>query len=156
MTTQQEIADHLGLNQSAISDALNALGLVKREWAGLSLDEARKLLVRHYTELTAGRGGSEQYNLARTRARESQLKGDLLQLQIQEKAGALIQAAAVEQEWISLVVATRQELLMLPDRLAHEIKALHGIDIDRALIEGHIHEALNRLANSGPALEDAA
>ncbi|HCK81311.1 MAG TPA: helix-turn-helix domain-containing protein [Candidatus Competibacter sp.] len=85
MTTQQEIADHLGPNQSAISDALNAMGLVKREPEGLSPDDARKLLVRHYTDLTAGRG---------------------------------------------------------------------GIDIDRPPIESHVHEALNRLANSEPEADE--
>lgn len=155
MATQQEIAEHFGLNQSAISDALNALGLQQRDWQAMSLDKARLLLVRHYSEIAARRGGSEQYKLASTRARESQLKGDLLQLQIQEKAGALVQAAAVEQEWLALVTAARTELLMLADRLAHEIKALHGIDIDRALIENRIQEALTRLADTEPEGEDA-
>ncbi len=154
MATQQEIASDIGLTQVAVSNALNALGLMKREWEALSISEARQMLVRHYTEVAAGRGGDDQYNLTKERARESRLKGDLLQLQIQEKAGALIPAAAVEQEWQSLVVAARSELLLLPDKIVHEIKILHGIDIDSKLIETHIHEALQRLANSAPVGEE--
>lgn len=154
MATQQEIASDIGLTQAAVSNALNALGLMKREWEALSISEARQLLVKHYTEVAAGRGGDDQYNLTRERARESRLKGDLLQLQIQEKAGALIPAAAVEQEWQSLIIAARSELLLLPDKIVHEIKILHGIDIDAKLIETHIHEALQRLADSAPVDEE--
>lgn len=150
MATQQEIAADLGLSHVAVSNALNALGMMKREWEALSVPAARQLLVRHYTEVAAGRGGEDQYNLTKERARESRLKGDLLQLQVQEKAGALIPADAVEREWQSMIVAARSELLLLPDRIAHEIKALHGVEIDPALIESHIHDALNRLAASEP------
>jgi phage terminase Nu1 subunit (DNA packaging protein) len=148
MATLQEIAADIGLSHGAVANALGALGLMKREWEVLSVPDARKILVRHYTEVAAGRGGEDQYNLTKERARESRLKGDLLQLQIQEKAGALIQADTVEQEWQSLIVAARSELLLLPDRIAHEIKALHNVEIDPALIEAHIYDALNRLAAS--------
>lgn len=150
MATQQEIAADLGLSQMAVSNALNAIGLLKREWESLTVPDARKLLVRHYTEVAAGRGGDDQYNLTKERARESRLKGDLLQLQIQEKAGALIPAAAVEQEWQSLIVAARSELLLLPGKIAQQIRALHGTEIDPTLIEDHIRDALNRLADAGP------
>ena len=150
MATQQEIADDLGLSRIAVSNALNALGLLKREWESLTVPAARQLLVRHYTEVAAGRGGEDQYNLTKERARESRLKGDLLQLQIQEKAGALIPAAAVEREWQSLVVATRSELMLLPGKVAHQIKALYGTEIDPALIEDHVRDALDRLADAAP------
>lgn len=158
MATQREIADDLGLSQAVISGALNAIGLMKREWEALPLAEARKLLIRHYTEVAAGRGGDDQYNLTKERARESRLKGDLLQLQIQEKAGVLIPAAAVEQEWQALIIAARSELLLLPDKIVHAIKTLYGLDVDPSLIESHIHDALNRLASSADAepTEEAA
>lgn len=156
MATQQEISDDLGLSRIAVSGALNTLGLMKREWEAMTLTEARQLLVRHYTEVAAGRGGNDQYNLTKERARESRLKGDLLQLQIQEKAGVLIPSAAVEQEWQALIVAARSELLLLPDKVAHAIKTLYGIDVDPVLIESHVHAVLHRLASSDDALEDQA
>lgn len=146
MATQQEIAADLGLSQPAVSGALNALGLLKREWEAMPLEEARRLLVKHYTEVAAGRGGDDQYNLTRERARESRLKGDLLQLQIQEKAGVLIPADAVEQQWHSLIVAARSELLMVPGKIAYTIKTLHGVDVDPSVIEAPIMDALHRLS----------
>lgn len=154
MPTQQEIAADLGLTQGAVSNALNALGLLKREWEAMSLTEARQLLVRHYSEVAAGRGGSDQYQLTKERARESKLKGDLLELQIKEKAGTLIPAADVEREWQALIVATRSELLVLPDKIANAIKTLYGIDVDPNLIEGHVHEALQHLASDELSSEE--
>lgn len=155
MATQQEIAADLGLSQPAISGALGKLGFLKREWEAMPLEEVRRLLVKHYSEVAAGRGGDDQYNLTQERARESRLKGDLLQLQIQEKAGALIPADAVEQEWLALVIAAKTELLMIPDKLAAALKALYGIDIDPSLIEAPIHDALTRLANTSADAEAA-
>ena len=108
-----------------------------------------------YIKYLQNRSGDERKSFAQARQRESQLKGDLLQLQIQEKAGTLIPAAAVEQQWTALVVAARSELLMITDRLVYEIKALHGLDVDRSLIESRIAEALHRLANSEPYDLDA-
>lgn len=99
-------------------------------------------------------GGDDQFNLTQERARESRLKGDLLQLQIQEKSGVLIPADAVEQQWTALVVACKAELLLIPDKLAAMLKTLHGIDIDPTLIEQPINDALTRLANQ--ALETEA
>lgn len=147
MPTQQEIAADLGLSQPAISSALGKIGLLKREYEAMPLEDMRRLLVRHYSEIAAGRGGDDQFNLTQERARESRLKGDLLQLQIQEKSGVLIPADAVEQQWTALVVACKTELLLIPDKLAAMLKALHDIDIDPALIEQPINDALARLAN---------
>lgn len=146
MATQQEIAADLGLSQPAISGALNALGLLKREWEAMPLADIRRMLVKHYTEVAGGRGGDDQYNLTRERARESRLKGDLLHLQIQEKAGALIPADAVERQWLSQIVAARSELLLLPGKVAHQIKSLHGVDVDPSVIEAPIMDALHRLS----------
>lgn len=103
-----------------------------------------------YIKHLQNRSGDERKTFMQEKQRESRLKGDLLQLQIQEKAGTLIPAAAVEQQWTALVVAARSELLMITDRLVYEIKALHGLDVDRSLIESRIADALHRLANSEP------
>ena len=107
-----------------------------------------------YIKYLQSRGGHERQAFVQERTRESRLKSDLLQLQIEEKAGTLVVAADVEAEWQSIVVATRSELLMLPDKLVHEIKALHGISVDASLIETHIHDALNRLANTAPDIPE--
>ncbi len=154
MATQQEIADDLGLSRIAVSNALNALGLLKREWEAMTVADARQRLVRHYTEVAAGRGGEDQYNLTKERARESRLKGDLLQLQIQEKAGILIRSDAVEQEWRSLITSARSELLLLPGKIAREIKSLYVVEVDPSLIESHIHDALCRLSGAGADIEE--
>lgn len=147
MTTQVEIAADLGLSQPAISSALSKLGLMKREYEAMPIAEIRRALVKHYSETAAGRGGDEQFNLTQERARESRLKGDLLQLQIQEKAGTLVPAGVVEDHFTALVIACRTELLQIPDKLTATLKALYAIDVDPALFEQPINDALTRLSN---------
>ena len=147
MPTQQEIATNIGLTQQAVSSALGKMGLLKREYEAMPLDEVRRALARHYSEIAAERGGDDQFSLTQERAREARLKGDLLQLQIQEKARGLIPADAVEQQWTALVVACKTELLLIPDKLAAILKARYGINMDPALIEQPINDALIRLAN---------
>lgn len=149
MPTQTEIAADLGLSQPAISGALAALGLMKAEYEKMPLEEIRRVIMRHYAEIAAGRGGLEQFSLAQERARESRLKGDLLQLQIQEKSGTLIPAAAIEASWIALVLACKTELLMIPDKLVSAMKSLYGIDVDPDIFERPINDALERLSRTG-------
>lgn len=103
-----------------------------------------------YIKYLQGRSGDERRDFMQEKMRESRLKGDLLQLQIQEKSGTLVQADAVEQAWINLVVAARSELMLLSNKITYEIKALYDIDIDHDLISSLINEALNRLADSEP------
>ena len=146
MPTQQQIAADLGVSQQTVSATLGKLGFLKREWEAMPLEEVRRLLVKHYSETAAGRGGDDQYNLTQERARESRLKGDLLQFQIQEKAAALIPADAVEQEWQALVAAAQVEFLTIPGKLAATLKALYGIDVDLALVKQPFSDALNRLS----------
>lgn len=74
-------------------------------------------------------------------------------LKFMKMTGELIPAAAVEEAYTAKVLACKTELLMIPDKLAASLKALYGFDVDPALIEQPINEALIRLSN--PTAETA-
>lgn len=144
MATQKVIAEHLDMTTRNLREVLNKLGMLSTK---NSLDEIRVAYIRHLREQAAGRGGEDQASLTRARTREAQASAHLKELQIAEKAKTLIPADEVEPGFAALITAARTELLTLPDKLAMEIKTLHDVDIDPAMIQDHIYEALQHLAN---------
>lgn len=155
MPTQAVIADHLDLSQPAVSEVMSKLAI---DWQAESLDQIRVRYIRHLRDLAAGRGGEAQLVLAQQRARESSLKGDMLELQIARESGLLVVASDFEQAMVAGIAAARSELLTLADKVVAEIKAIHGIDVDSDLIDTHVYAALNRLAEQDPldATHDSA
>lgn len=141
--TATAFASLVGVSQQAISqrvqDGLLVPGQPLKEWISSYCGKLR--------DEAAGRGGDDQQSLTRARTRDAEASAELKQLQIHEKAGLLVPVSEVEPGLIAMVTAARQELLALPDGIATEIRALHGIEIDPALITERIHEALQHLAS---------
>jgi phage terminase Nu1 subunit (DNA packaging protein) len=135
-------AQLVGVSQQSISQRIAAgelaQGQTLLQWLHAYCDRLRTV--------AAGRSGDDSAALTRARTEEALASAQLKQLQVAEKAGVLIPVDEVEPRLASMVTAVRQELLALPEKLAGEIRALHEIDIDAALIEQHIHDALNHLA----------
>lgn len=141
--TATAFGDLVGVTQQAISqrvkDGLLVPGQPLREWIRGYCTKLR--------EEAAGRSGDDQQSLTRARTREAEASAELKQIQIAEKAGTLVPLAAVEPGLIAMITAARQELLALPDRLATELRALYGVEIDPSLITERIHESLQHLAS---------
>lgn len=144
MPTQVEIAEHLDLSERRVRDIFQELGLDTRR---ASLDEVRLAYIRDLREKAAGRGGDDHASLTRARTREAEASAELKQLQILERSKQLVPVAEVEPQLLAMVTAARTELLALPDALAQELRALHGVDVDASLIEDRINVALSHLAN---------
>jgi len=153
MATQNEIAKHLDMSVRNLREVLNKLGMSSKE---NSIDEIRVAYIKHLREGAAGRGGNDQANLTQARTREAVASAHLKELQIAEKAGTLIPAEEIEPGLSALVVALRTELLTLPDKLTMAIKTLHDVDIDSALIEEPIHDALQHFANGTSSSDKGA
>ncbi len=54
MTTQQQIAEHLGLSQQAVSKQLSKLGI---DWKTASLDQIRLEYIKQLRKAAAGQNG---------------------------------------------------------------------------------------------------
>ncbi|MFP3624620.1 MarR family transcriptional regulator, partial [Burkholderia sp. SIMBA_051] len=65
MPTQQQIADHLDLDQSAVSRLVDKLGIDYRQ---ASVDDVRIAYIRHLREMAAGRGSNTGIDLVAERA----------------------------------------------------------------------------------------
>lgn len=145
MPTLKVIGTHLDMSERNAGTICQNLGL-NRETQ--SLDQIRIAYIRDLREKAAGRGGDAQGELVQARIRETNINADLKELQVMEKAGQLVNVDDIEPQLVAMVTSAKQELLSLPEKLASDIKALHGIEIDISLIQERINDSLNQLATS--------
>lgn len=155
MPTQQEIAEHLCMSERNVRDVLQQIasrvGVDPSRpawWQDVSMDLVRRGYIEHMRDVAGGRGGDAQGDLTRARTLDALASAELRQLQIAEKAGLLVPIDEIEPQLTAMVTAARQELLSLPDKLVGEIKALYGVDVDHALIEEKINDALSQLVTT--------
>lgn len=150
--TQSEFAELVGTSQPAVSQRLKS--------GVLSADDSLGSWLHNYChqlrQEAAGRTGAEHNGLTAARTREASASADLKLLQIKERVRELVPVAEIEPRLIAMVTAARTQLLVLPGVLAQELRALHGVEIDPAIIEDRISEALSNLATSLQEANDEA
>jgi hypothetical protein len=147
MPTQQEIADHLGMTQQAVSAQMERLGL---DWRTASLDAIRLAYIENLRAQAAGHRSEGGLDLTQERALSERIDRQLKELTLAEKLGQLVNIAQLEAELQNMVVAFRAELAARDDKLKDDLDALYGVDVDRGLIEEHTRAALEHLARYDP------
>lgn len=151
MATLKQIATHLFMSERNAGTICNNLNLKPAE---VSIDDVRESYILDLRSKAAGRGGEYQEKLTIARIREADASSSLKELQIAERAGVLVPTDEVEPKLLSMVTAARQELLTLPEKIAGDLKALHGIDVDTSLIMERIYDSLKHLASHQPTGDD--
>lgn len=123
-------------------------------------------------ELVGGRGLDNQYDTAKViewriqkalagqakesgRERLERLQAEDLELKIAERAGRMVALADIEPAWTDGITAARADLLAVADRLKTKLDASYRINVDPALIEAEVLQALAKLAGRGPQLAGA-
>jgi phage terminase Nu1 subunit (DNA packaging protein) len=145
MTTQAEIAKHLNVSTRYVRELI-AAGILPK---GGGLDECRAAYLEHLRERAAGRGASGDLELGAERARLARLQGDKLELELAEKNGDLVPISEVEAGWKKLVLTFRNQMLLLPQKVADEL----GGDEARIMqvLNGLVREALQELSGWQPS-----
>lgn len=153
MPTQQEIAEHLGITQQAVSAQMQPLGL---DWRNESMERIRLRYLDHLRAVAGGHRSADGMDLARERALTEQVDRELKQLTLAEKKGQVVNVLQLEPELQRMFVAFRTELLARDDKLKSEIDAVYGIDVDLSFIHEHTRNALTQLARYDAGGEGAA
>lgn len=155
MPTQQEIADHLGISQQAVSAQLSPLGI---DWRNETMATIRLRYLEHLRGIAAGHRSADGIDLTRERALTEKVDRQLKELTLAEKLGQLVNVTQLEPELQRMFGAFRAELLARDDKLKAELDALYGIEIDLSLLTAHTRDALNQLAryDAGRAPADVA
>ncbi|WP_257827329.1 MarR family transcriptional regulator [Burkholderia glumae] len=161
MPTQQQIADHLDLDQSAVSRFVDK---VRLDYRAVSIDEIRIAYIRHLREVAAGRSSETGIDLVAERAMTERVDREIKLLTLAEKKGQLVNATQLEQAYGLMVGAFQTELLSLSDKLVQELHTLYGVEVDVEWLNEHIYGCLEQLSEydsdrqrgDSPAREDAA
>lgn len=143
MPTQNEIAEHLGISQQAVSQQLGPLGL---DWKTSSMDQIRLAYLTHLRGVAAGHRSADGTDLARERALTERVDRELKMLALAEKKGQLINVAQLEPALARQYMAFKAELEARDDKLKEELDEIYGIDVDLDLISSHTRDALSHLA----------
>lgn len=147
MPTQQEIADHLGLDQSAVSKQMQSLGI---DWRTASMEAVRLAYCAHLRGVAAGHKSEDGMDLTRERAMTERVDREIKELTLAEKKGQLVNVTQLEPELVQMVVAFRADLLARDDKLKADLDALYGIDIDLQILNAATYDCLQQLARYDP------
>lgn len=139
MTTQTEIANHLGISQQAVSKTLSKMGI---EWKDKSLDEIRLAYCARLREQASGHANQLMLERVETEKVDRELK----LYQLAEKKKELINVEDLKSELVNIFAGFRQELLSRDDKLKTELDTLYGIDIDVSILNEYTYNALSHLS----------
>lgn len=137
------IAIHLDMSEARAQDVMRALRI---DWKKAELDDVRTAYIRDIREKAAGRGGDEQLDLTRQRARQASADADLKELQYWRAVDELVAVADIEPRLASWAVAIRSEVLSATDKLLAQIESQHDIAIDREASAAIVASALAAIA----------
>ena len=104
----------------------------------------------------AGRGGDDQGNLTKARARQAIADATLKELQYRREIRDVIAVAELEPSLITWIVGIRSAVENLAARLVALIESKHGIEIDTADVDDLVCTALDAIADYPRFSEDAA
>jgi hypothetical protein len=141
--TQKQIAEHLDLDQSAVSRLLDNLGI---NWREVSLDDIRIAYLRKLCAQAAAHRSQDGTDLVYERVLTERVDRELKQFALAEKKSQLINIAQFEPEWAHMVGVFRFVLLSSDDKLKAHIDRLYGIDLDLQVLNDYTFAALNHLA----------
>lgn len=148
MPTQQQIADHLDINQSSVSELMKKLNI---NWQTSALDEIRVAYIRNLRSVASGHRSNDGLDLTHERVLTERVDRELKQLLVAEKKGVLVNVEQLEPELKNMISAFRAELLSRDDKLKADLDALYGIELDLNLLNEHTHAALAQLARYEPS-----
>jgi len=135
-----ELAELVGRSRSKVSESLTGLATTPGPRGTRLYDSAEAL------RLLFGAAGA--LNPAQERARLDKARADMAELELQQRAGRLLDKSEVEAAWIAEGQQARQHFLSMPSRLAPKILALNSLrDVERAIRDA-VLEALAAFADS--------
>lgn len=160
MATQQDIADHLGVSQSAVSSLVRSGVFAKRPRGGFDLDECRTSYLRRLREEAAGRaaqGDREDGDLdiVAERARLAKEQADRLEMDNAVRRQELVEF----DEFVAVIgrtfAAIRTRLLAIPAECAVRWSAGQTPAVAEEVIRDVVYQALEELSRGGGLIAEA-
>lgn len=141
--TQKKIADHLDLDQSAVSRFLSQMEI---DWRQATLDEIRIAYVRRLRVQADGHRSDGGLDLVYERVLSERVDRELKEFNLAEKKSQLINVAQLQPVMEQMVSTFRPVLLGFDERLKAHLDVVYGINIDIQLITDYTVAAFRHLA----------
>lgn len=142
MTTQLEIAKHLGISQQAAGQVCAALGI---EWQTTSLDVVRLRYIEHLREVAAGRKAEGGINLATERAALARAQRLRIEMDLAQRRGELAPVGAMEMVLAKVGVKVGKILETIPAQIRRRVPGIPAEVIEA--IDGDIAKCQNMAAS---------
>jgi hypothetical protein len=169
LVSQRAAAKTLGMALSTLQHHIKT-GKVPLIEGRVNLEVARVLLAAKVdpTQAARARGGRDAFysdrqsgadlpispeagDLVAEKTRRERTLADLADLELAEKRGELLRRSDVERAWAPRLVALRERLLSLPDRVTALMRAAPDEHAAHAVLAAELHQALSDLTAAAPA-----
>lgn len=169
LVSMREYARHRGVTTEAVSKAVKTgrISLVgkkvdvltaDRDWAAntqpgqMAAKKTRKApskpskRTRQPPEAQPPAGDSSVNNYASARARREDYLARMAEVDFEERAGKLVDAAEMKAAWVKLITEAKTRLLSVPIKCKSRIPGLSALDV--SIIESLIRDELEELVNA--------
>lgn len=161
--SSREIGKALGVSHTAIGKAAKR-GRIPRETDGtFDLEKVRAAWVPNADQHQRARSAKKpakpetaapRHSHGRTRVetlqeaqrRKESAQANIRELEYRKSIGELVETEAVKQEWAGVLSALRNQLLLMPAKLAPKLAVLSDIRQCHAVIDAEIKQALTQLS----------
>jgi phage terminase Nu1 subunit (DNA packaging protein) len=144
---KSELAEIFGVSERTLTEWQNDGDLpIKTKGArGQANEYDTEVVITWYVQRELNKVGVEG-----VRDRLARLQADEVEMRIAEKRGLLIPVEQIEPAWTALVVSAKTYLRSEPDRLAHLLETMEGVDAKRDMLADTFDEFLTKLSKFDP------
>lgn len=147
---QEKIAEVFGVSAKTIVEwQEQGFPIAVHGKRGVASEYDSGACIAWYVNREVARAGAET-----PRDRLARLQGDEAEMRIKERMGELVPVDEIAPTWLAMATAARGFLRTEPDRLAHLLETMEGVEAKRDLLAETFDEFLRKLSTFDPTDED--
>jgi len=148
MATNDEVANHLGISPTRVSQLKSAGILPEARRRANNLTACRAAYLEHLREVAAGRGSKDGggLDLVTERARLARAQAEKCERENAVAEGEFLPRCEVHTAMTATFMRVRSKLLAMPSKLAPYLVGIETPDTAQAIVKTEIYLALDELA----------
>lgn len=140
--TQAAFGRLFGVSQQAVAKAVEK-GVLRM---GDTLGQWIIQYAAHLREIAAGRGGEDQYDLTKQKARQAEADANLKELEYWTRLERFVSVDELEPLLASWAATARSEVENAVERIVNGVESRYGIEIEREIIDAPLNAAFDAIA----------
>ena len=150
MATRKDLAEHLDLHPTTISDLINKGVLpISSGKSSVNIDICRVAYIHHLRKAARYTKRDGTGDVQEEKARLTKAQADERELIVAKLRGDLLDANDVQRLWSDYAANVRSKLLSLPTKAAHHVLAAENFAEAEKVLKEIVYEALQELVEDG-------